>query len=135
MKMVSSTDEVKPPIMARAIGAYCSAPVPSFIARGIMPMMVASDVIRIGRSRTLQAVMTASFGESPCDSRLCAKSTIRMLFESAMPISMSTPINDITFNVLCVSGKIMRTPMKPIGIASMIRNGSTKDLNCAVKIR
>ena len=51
--------------MARAIGVYCSAPVPNFIAIGIMPMIVASEVIKIGRSRTRQAVMMASVTGNP----------------------------------------------------------------------
>ena len=100
MKIVKRTDEVRPPIMARAMGVYCSAPVPNRSAMGIMPMIVASEVIRMGRSRTRHAVTTASMGDNPWRSRLCAKSTIRMLFESAMPTSISTPIKDITFNVL-----------------------------------
>ena len=48
MKTVSITEAVRPPMMARASGAYCSLPVPSFSAIGTMPMMVASEVIRIG---------------------------------------------------------------------------------------
>ena len=87
-------------MMGCAMGAYCSAPVPSLSAIGIMPMMVASDVIRIGRRRTRHAVITASADGQPCSSRRCAKSTIRMLFESAIPTSISTPISDITFNVV-----------------------------------
>ncbi len=87
-------------MMARAMGVYCSAPVPNFIAMGIMPMIVASEVIRMGRRRTRHAVITASAGDIPCVSRLCAKSTIRMLLESAMPTSISTPMSDITFSVL-----------------------------------
>ena len=62
IKIVKSTDEVRPPIMARAMGVYCSAPVPNFIAMGVMPMIVASEVIRMGRSRTRHAVITASAG-------------------------------------------------------------------------
>ena len=65
MKIVSSTEEVRPPMMARAIGVYCSPPVPSFMAIGVMPMMVASDVIRMGRRRTRQAVTTASVTARP----------------------------------------------------------------------
>ena len=60
MNTVSSTDEVRPPMMARAMGVYCSPPSPSFIAIGIIPMMVASEVIRMGRRRTRQAVTMAS---------------------------------------------------------------------------
>ncbi len=52
-------------MIARAMGVYCSAPVPILSAIGIMPMMVASEVIRIGRNRTRQAVMTASAGDRP----------------------------------------------------------------------
>ncbi len=63
--MVSSTEEVRPPMMARAMGVYCSPPVPSFIAIGIIPMMVASEVIRMGRRRTRQAVITASPDRQP----------------------------------------------------------------------
>ena len=52
-----------------------------------------------------------------------------------MPTSISTPISDITFRVVPVSGRMISTPMKPIGIASMIRTGSMKDRNCATRIR
>ncbi len=52
-----------------------------------------------------------------------------------MPISISTPTSDITFSVVCVSGRMISTPMNPIGIASMIRNGSTQERNCATRIR
>ncbi len=58
-----------------------------------------------------------------------------MLFESAIPTSISTPIRDITFNVLWVSGRMMNTPTNPIGMASMIKKGSMNDLNWAVRIR
>ena len=34
MKIVSRTEEVRPPMMARAMGVYCSPPSPSFIAMG-----------------------------------------------------------------------------------------------------
>ena len=122
-------------MMARASGAYCSLPVPSFSAMGTMPMMVASDVIRIGRRRTRQAVITASSTAAPSCSSRCANSTIRMLFDAAMPTSISTPISDMTFSVVCVSGRMISTPMNPIGMASMISNGSLKELNCATRIR
>ena len=58
-----------------------------------------------------------------------------MLFEAEIPTSISTPISDITFRVVPVSGRMISTPMNPIGIASMIRKGSLKDLNCATRIR
>ena len=43
-------------MMARASGAYCSLPVPNASAIGTIPMMVASEVMRIGRRRTRQDV-------------------------------------------------------------------------------
>ena len=49
-------------MMVRASGAYCSLPVPSFSAIGTMPMMVANEVIRIGRNRTRHEVITACAG-------------------------------------------------------------------------
>ena len=116
-------------MMARAIGVYCSAPSPNFKAMGIIPMIVASEVIRIGRNRTRHAVMMASVTGNPCSSSLCAKSTIRMLLESAIHTSISTPISDMTFSVVWVKGKMINTPTKPMGIASMISTGSTKDRN------
>src|SRR6478672_1435907 len=48
MKTVITSETDMPPIIARASGAYASLPVPSLIAIGIRPMMVARDVIRIG---------------------------------------------------------------------------------------
>ena len=47
-------------MIARASGAYASLPVPSFSAIGTRPMIVASDVIRIGRSRMRHELTTAS---------------------------------------------------------------------------
>src|SRR5208337_822313 len=135
MKMVKITDEVRPPMMVRANGAYCSLPVPSLRAIGNMPMMVASEVIRMGRKRTRQDVITASSTDPPCSSRRCANSTIRMLLEAAMPTSISTPISDITLSVVCVKGRTRSTPIKPMGMASMMRMGSLNDRNCATRMR
>ena len=115
--------------MARASGAYCSLPVPIFKAIGTIPMMVASEVIRIGRKRTRQEVITASSTVRPCSSRRCANSTMRMLLDAATPTSIRMPIKDMTFKVVCVSGRITSTPMNPMGIASMMRNGSLKERN------
>ena len=50
--MVTTTETVSPPMMARASGAYCSLPASSPSAMGIMPSSVASEVIRMGRRRT-----------------------------------------------------------------------------------
>jgi hypothetical protein len=55
-------------MMTRANRAYCSLPVPNFSAIGIMPMIVAKEVIKMGRRRTRQEVITANHEESR---RLC----------------------------------------------------------------
>ena len=52
-----------------------------------------------------------------------------------MPTIITTPINDITFNVVPVSHRISNTPVSPVGMASRIRNGSRNDLNCATRIK
>ena len=62
---MNKTETLSPPISARASGAYDSLPSPSFSAIGSRPMIVASDVISTGRSRTRQAVATASTGSHP----------------------------------------------------------------------
>ena len=59
MKTVTMTDIVSPPIIARASGAYCSLPASSANAIGIMPRIVANDVINTGRMRTRHATATA----------------------------------------------------------------------------
>jgi hypothetical protein len=58
-----------------------------------------------------------------------------MLFEAEMPTSISTPISDITFRVVPVNGRTISTPINPIGMASMISNGSLNDRNCATRMR
>ena len=50
---------MSPPITARAIGARISAPWPRARASGVMPKIIASVVIMIGRSRVLPAVTSA----------------------------------------------------------------------------
>jgi signal transduction histidine kinase len=66
-------------------------------------MTIARDVIKIGRGRTRQQVTIASRTLSPSISNWCANSTIRMLFNITTPANISTPINDITLQVVPVS--------------------------------
>ena len=51
------------------------------------------------------------------------------------PAIMITPISDMIFSVLPVKRRIRTTPTRPGGIAIRMMNGSTNDLNCAIKIR
>ena len=57
--------KVSPPIIARANGAYCSLPASNPKAIGIMPSSVASEVIRMGRRRTLHDSTTAALSPIP----------------------------------------------------------------------
>ena len=80
----------RPPITARPSGAFCSPASPSASAIGIMPMTMASAVIRIGRSRVLPDSTTASNGVrlSLRLRRSLAKLTTRIEFDTAMPTDM-----------------------------------------------
>ena len=135
MKTVTMTDIVSPPIMERASGAYCSLPASSARAIGIMPRIVAKEVIKTGRKRTRQAVATASSMGMPSLLRDRVNSTMRMLFETTIPVIMMTPINDITLTVVCVTSKNRMTPVMPGGIASRMIRGSMNEENCAIRMR
>src|ERR1700751_4434098 len=58
-KTVTITEAKRPPMIARASGAYCSLPASKPRANGIMPSTVAREVIRIGRKRLLHDCTTA----------------------------------------------------------------------------
>ena len=49
-----------PPTTARAMGARISAPAPSARNKGNMPPIMAKVVMRMGRSRVMPALMSAS---------------------------------------------------------------------------
>ena len=93
-------EEMIPPRMARASDAYCSLPGSSASAIGINPSTVARVVIRIGRNRIEQASEIALRMGMPLARSVPTNSTIRMLFDTAMPAIMITPISDITFSVV-----------------------------------
>ncbi len=58
-----------------------------------------------------------------------------MLFDIAIPASITTPISDITFRVVPVITSVSSTPEMPGGSASRMINGSMKERNCATRIR
>ena len=100
MKMVQTTETDIPPIIAVAKGAYASLPTPSFIAIGSRPMIVASDVIKIGRNRTLPDIATASSSAIPYFCCVGVLSTIWMLFDTTIPKIIKFHISDCTFRVV-----------------------------------
>src|ERR1051325_11703971 len=68
------------------------APAPVEKASGITPRMKASEVMRIGRKRSLAASTAAAEADSPCSCFITAYSTIRMAFFAARPSSVTSPI-------------------------------------------
>ena len=58
---VKSVDTATPPMIVIAMGIRVSAPGPRAKAGGIAAATVAIEVIRIGRKRTGQAVISADF--------------------------------------------------------------------------
>ena len=80
-----------PPTSANAIGRCSSAPGPMASAGGMAPAMVAIEVIRMGRSRTGQALRIASCRSTPVSRIWFVKSTSRIEFFLAMPMSRMSP--------------------------------------------
>src|SRR5713101_2161748 len=105
------------------------------MAIGIKPRIVASEVIKMGRSRKRDATETASRSGFPSWRMRLANSTIKMLFDTTIPTIITTPINDITFSVVPVANRNSSTPASPGGIASKMMNGSSHEANCATKTR
>ena len=52
-----------------------------------------------------------------------------------MPWSITTPMSDWMFSVVPVNASVSTTPISPVGTARTIRNGSTKEENCATRMR
>ncbi len=94
-------------------------------------MIIASAVIRIGRSRVLPASMTAWSGVSSSSRlrRSLAKLTTRIEFDTAMPTDMIAPISDSTLIVVPVIASVQRMPTSAPGTAIMMMKGSTQDWN------
>ena len=69
-----------------------SAPAPEAVIKGMTPKMNASDVMRIGRSRSREASFVASNAERPSRCNCLAYSTTRIAFLHASPTSTTRPI-------------------------------------------
>ncbi len=92
MKMMfRKVDTNMPPATAVPTEWRASCPAPEAKTSGSTPRMNASDVIRMGRSRSREASIAASMTESPLCRSCSANSTIRMAFLAASPISITSP--------------------------------------------
>ena len=87
---------------------------------------MAREVMSTGRSRTRHANATASRTIEPRSRSVRVNSTIRILLETAIPVSITTPMSDITFNVVPVNHNVTSTPVRPGGTARRIKSGSMK---------
>ena len=112
-----------PPTTAMPSGLRDSAPAPRPSAIGRMPKMVASVVIRIGRSRMLAAPATASSSGIPRARRWFAYSTIRIAFLVTSPISMMSPIWEKMFSVIRSANSVSRAPNTASGTENRIVSG------------
>ena len=71
----------------------------------------------------------------PCSWRMPENSTMRMEFDTTMPVIMMTPISDMMLRVLPVKSRIMTTPARPGGMAMRMMNGSTNEVNWDIRMR
>ena len=136
---------ITPPITAWPIGARCSEPSVSANASGTMPKIIASVVIRIGRSRTRAACSSASVrsmpgcctepsGASVGSRERIAKSISRIAFLVTSPISMTTPITENIDNVERNASSASTTPISVSGKAVISASGCRKLLNWLARI-
>src|SRR5579859_3927724 len=123
---VAKVATVRPPMTARASGAFCSPPSPMPSAIGSMPMIIAHAVMIMGRSRVKPAVTAASRGATPLARSSLAKVTSRIELAVATPIDMIAPIRLGTLKVVCVRKSAHTIPQKAPGKAQMMMNGSSQ---------
>src|SRR5579859_1511876 len=121
---VAKVANSRPPITARASGAFCSPPSPIPSAIGIMPRIMAPAVIRTGRRRVYPADIAATKESSPASMRWLANVTTRMLLAVVSPMHISVPINAGTLRWVCVRNSIHMTPPNAKGTAISTINGS-----------
>ena len=106
----SSIEIRMPPMTAIASGWSICDPAPSASASGSIPATAASAVMTIGRSRRRPAWTIASSAENPTDRNFSLASSSRMPFFATMPITMISPMNDDTLNVVRVTSSARNTP-------------------------
>ncbi len=120
---------IKPPITAIAIGARKLPPAPRASATGVIPRINAKVVIRIGRRRVGPAIKSASVRLSPCARRRFAKSTSKIEFLTANPISKIRPITAVMSAGVPVIISAPNAPMIASGNANINTMGWVNDPN------
>ena len=100
-------------------------------AIGSSAKMVASAVIRIGRSRRDAPWVTASRTVCPASRYWLIRSTSTIALVTTMPISISTPISDGTPNGTPVTICSRIAPVAANGIDTSSSNGCSSERNVA----
>ena len=118
-------------MMVWAIGALSSEPEPSFRASGVIPRIIASDVIMIGRKRVRAALIKDSLRSVPRLRSFLAKSISKMGFLETNPISIIMPMSDMMLIWLPPIRSPRMAPMIASGRARMMAKGSIKLSNWA----
>ena len=90
-KIARIVADTMPPITPVPMSFWLPAPAPVAMANGKTPAMNASEVIRMGRRRSLAACIAASTGVAPRFSASSANCTIRMAFLADRPMVVSRP--------------------------------------------
>src|SRR5947199_176523 len=119
-----------PPTIAYPSGRRDADPAPSPIATGSAPMIVATDVIRMGRSRIRPASTAAATVSMPRAFSWLVYSTSRIEFLVTRPMRRIMPIWLYRFRVDRTTNSVASAPVTANGTASSTVNGCTSDSNC-----
>ena len=84
--------EIMPPSTPVPMACWLFDAAPEAMARGTTPKMKASEVMTIGRKRSVDASMVASTSDLPGFQRSLANSTIRIAFLAERPMIVMRPI-------------------------------------------
>ena len=133
--MPNAVTPIMPENTATPMAWRISDPAPLEITSGTTPMMKASEVIRIGRSRKRLASIAACTGVRPANSSSRANSTIRMAFLADNPTNTIRPIWVKTLLSPLVSQTPSIAASNPIGTIMMIDSGRVRLSYCAASTR
>ncbi len=121
-------------MMATPMGTRVSAPSPRASATGIMPAIMATVVMRMGRRRMGPASSSASRVDLPAARSWLVNSTSRMPFLVTSPISMMKPIMAIIDMYWPVMSRPAMPPMTAKGSDIMMVKGWTRLSNWAARM-
>ena len=124
-------DAAKPPITALPNGADWSPASPIPLAIGIIPAIIARDVIKIGRKRILAATDAALKGSLYSNRNVSALVTINIAFATDTPTAIMIPIYDCRFSVAPVANNSNIAPNNTAGTVLNTTNETPNDWKLA----